>query len=69
MASHLAHETALLVFDSCEHLVAECARMAQSLLTACPAPHVFATSREALGAAGEVVHFVPPLPMPSGGGP
>jgi predicted ATPase/DNA-binding SARP family transcriptional activator len=65
MAPHLARETALLVLDNCEHLVVECATLVEALLTACPALHVLATSREALGTVGELVYAVPPLPVPS----
>jgi non-specific serine/threonine protein kinase len=54
----------LLVLDNCEHLLAACAGLADALLRACPALHVLATSREALGIAGETVWAVPPLAVP-----
>ncbi|HSR19409.1 MAG TPA: tetratricopeptide repeat protein [Anaerolineales bacterium] len=53
----------LLVLDNCEHLVVACARLAESLLEACPSLSILATSREALGVAGEAVWVVPPLSM------
>jgi predicted ATPase len=54
----------LLVLDNCEHLLDACARLADALLRACPRVTVLATSREALGIAGEVVWRVPSLPLP-----
>ena len=50
----------LLVLDNCEHLVDACARLADALLRACPRLRVLATSREALGVAGETAWRVPP---------
>jgi predicted ATPase/DNA-binding NarL/FixJ family response regulator len=54
----------LLVVDNCEHLAAACAGLADSLLRACPRVRILATSREALGIAGEVTWRVPSLSTP-----
>jgi len=55
-------ETAtLLVLDNCEHLVADCARIAERILRSCPDTTILATSREPLAIAGEVTWLVPPL--------
>jgi predicted ATPase/class 3 adenylate cyclase/Tfp pilus assembly protein PilF/DNA-binding XRE family transcriptional regulator len=54
----------LLMLDNCEHLVAACAELATALLSACPAVHLLATSREALEVAGEVTYRVPSLGAP-----
>jgi len=54
----------LLVLDNCEHLVAACAGLAARLLRACPHLQILATSREALGIAGETVWRLPPLSLP-----
>lgn len=54
----------LLVLDNCEHLVAACAAIAESLLRGCPRLHILATSREALGVAGERAWLVPGLAVP-----
>ncbi len=54
----------LLVLDNCEHLVAACAELAARLLRACPQLQILATSREALGIAGETVWRLPPLSLP-----
>jgi predicted ATPase/DNA-binding CsgD family transcriptional regulator len=54
----------LLVLDNCEHLVGACAILARELLEACPGLVILATSREALGVAGERIRPVPPLSLP-----
>jgi predicted ATPase/DNA-binding SARP family transcriptional activator len=54
----------LIVLDNCEHLVDACARMAEALLTSCPRMTILATSREALGVAGEVAWSVPSMQVP-----
>jgi non-specific serine/threonine protein kinase len=59
----------LLVLDNCEHLLDACARLADALLRACPELTVVATSREALGVAGETPWRVPPLAAPPFGPP
>ncbi|MGJ6964045.1 BTAD domain-containing putative transcriptional regulator [Streptosporangium sp. G11] len=63
----LADRPVLVVLDNCEHLVAEVAELADRLLAACPGLRVLATSREALGITGEVLHPVAPLPVPRPG--
>ena len=55
----------LLVLDNCEHLLDACAVLAGTLLAACPDLHVLATSRQALGVAGEVRMVVPPMSLPA----
>ncbi len=46
------------------HLVEACAQLAHHLLTHCPNLKILATSREALGIAGEVAYQAPPLALP-----
>ncbi|GAA0925045.1 BTAD domain-containing putative transcriptional regulator [Nonomuraea longicatena] len=55
---------ALLILDSCEHVVDQAAELAGALLRGAPGIRVLATSREPLGHAGEVVWTVPPLDVP-----
>ncbi len=43
----------LLILDNCEHLIEECARLADVLLRSCRNLHILASSREALGITGE----------------
>ncbi len=64
LCDDLQHKHLLLVLDNCEHLVAACARLADTLLRACPNLRILATSREALGIAGETSWRVPPLSLP-----
>ncbi len=54
----------VLVLDNCEHLIDACAQLAQTLLGACPRLRILATSREALGVAGETTWLVPSLSLP-----
>jgi predicted ATPase/DNA-binding CsgD family transcriptional regulator len=67
LAEHLAGRRLLLVLDNCEHLLDGCAVLASTLITSCPDLHVLATSRQALGVAGEVRMVVPPMSLPDGG--
>jgi len=64
LTDHLHRGNVLLVFDNCEHLVAACAQLAETLLSACPGLRILATSREPLGIPGEAVWVVPPLTLP-----
>ena len=54
----------LLILDNCEHLVAGCAGLADTLLRACPELRILSTSREALGIGAERVWRVPALHVP-----
>jgi non-specific serine/threonine protein kinase len=57
----------LLILDTCEHLVDECARLADTLLRSAPGVTVLATSRQPLDAVGEALFQLPPLPVPRHG--
>ncbi|MDQ2808275.1 MAG: tetratricopeptide repeat protein [Chloroflexota bacterium] len=57
----------LLLLDNCEHLIAACAELAETLLRTCPAVRILASSREALGIAGETTLRVPSLALPPPG--
>jgi predicted ATPase len=59
----LGREPAVLVLDSCEHVLDGAARSASGLLGSCPGLLVIATSREPLGVPGEVAWVVPPLTL------
>jgi non-specific serine/threonine protein kinase len=54
----------LMVLDNCEHLIDSCAQAADVLLHAAPGLHILATSREALGIAGETAFPVRSLSLP-----
>jgi non-specific serine/threonine protein kinase len=64
LSDYLASKTVLLVLDNCEHLIAACAELAESLLRSCAELSVLATSREPLDMAGEVARPVPSLSLP-----
>ena len=61
----LRQKNTLLVLDNCEHLVETVARLVDTLLGSCPHLCVLATSREALGVAGEITWLVGPLSVPN----
>jgi predicted ATPase len=65
LSEHLDGRRLLLVLDNCEHLLDGCATLAGTLLRSCPDVHMLATSRQALGIAGEVRMDVPPMPLPA----
>jgi predicted ATPase/DNA-binding SARP family transcriptional activator len=60
----LREQKVLLMLDNCEHLIGAAAYLAEALLRSCPRLKIVATSREVLGAAGEVSLLVPPLSGP-----
>ena len=64
LAHHIGAQQMLLVLDNCEHLIAACATVAESLLVRCPSLAVLATSREPLGVPGEIAWRVPSLSLP-----
>ena len=61
----LRDKEALLILDNCEHLIDACAQFANTVLQNCRGARILATSREALGIAGEVAYRVPSLPTPN----
>ncbi len=60
----LADSKALILLDNCEHLIQACTRLVEGVLHRCGSVHVLATSREPLGAEGEVTYRVPSLSFP-----
>ncbi|HEX5503334.1 MAG TPA: LuxR C-terminal-related transcriptional regulator, partial [Thermomicrobiales bacterium] len=64
LVAALRDKRALLVLDNGEHLRAAVADLAAALLDACPSLTVLATSRRALGLAGETAWPVPALATP-----
>jgi predicted ATPase len=63
VCEHLAGAPVLLVLDTCEHVLDECARVVQELLANVPELRVLATSRQPLGVPGEHLLSVAPLPL------
>ena len=66
LSNHLSEKRLLLLFDNCEHLLAGCALVVETLLSAAPRMQVLATSRKPLGIKGERILRVPPLAPPAG---
>ena len=64
IAEHLSSRSVLLVLDNCEHVTQPCASLAQTLLAAAPGLRILATSRQALGVAGETLWRIPSLSVP-----
>jgi predicted ATPase/class 3 adenylate cyclase len=65
LTNFLRNKKMMLILDNCEHLIAECARIAETLLRACPGLQILASSREPLGIAGERTWPVPSLSIPA----
>jgi predicted ATPase/DNA-binding SARP family transcriptional activator/DNA-binding CsgD family transcriptional regulator len=64
LSEHLRSKQMLLVLDNCEHLIEASARLVDTLLSSCERLRILATSREALGIAGEANWPVLPLALP-----
>src|SRR5256885_13987075 len=65
MVHRLCEQETFVILDNCEHLVDSCAALAETLLKRCPSVCILATSREALGVAGERAWLVAPLSLPA----
>jgi diguanylate cyclase (GGDEF)-like protein len=64
LARAMEAKRALLILDTCEHLVQPVAEVVVTLLRACPHLRILATSREELGILGEAIYRLPLLPLP-----
>ncbi|MFE3455754.1 ATP-binding protein [Nonomuraea sp. NPDC059194] len=64
LVEHLRDKQALVILDNCEHLLHDCAMLADTLLRSAPHLRILATSRQALGIAGEQTLTVPTLSLP-----
>ncbi len=67
LTDYLREKDVLLILDNCEHLVDACAQLVDHLLRTSVRLKIIASSREALGIAGETVYRVPPLSLPERG--
>ncbi len=54
----------MILLDNCEHLLFACVDLTDRLLSDCPQLKLLASSREALGIAGETAYRVPSLSYP-----
>ncbi|MEU6407763.1 LuxR C-terminal-related transcriptional regulator [Microbispora sp. NPDC046933] len=64
LVERLRGRQTLIVLDNCEHVLAECAVLVDTLVRALPDLRVLATSRQALGIDGERIVELAPLSMP-----
>jgi predicted ATPase/DNA-binding winged helix-turn-helix (wHTH) protein len=64
LTSALRSKQLLLIIDNCEHVIAEAARVAETLISGCPQLSILASSRERLAIPGESVVRVPTLSVP-----
>ncbi|GAB3975116.1 LuxR family transcriptional regulator [Actinoallomurus acanthiterrae] len=69
LVTRLEDERLLLVLDNCEHLLDACASFVTAVLRRTQSVRILATSREALGVAGERIVPLPPLSLPDQNGP
>ena len=60
----LANKQCLLILDNCEHVIYAAAELVEALLQRCPNIKILASSREALGASGEMIYQLPSMIMP-----
>ena len=65
ICDYLRAKGVLLVLDNCEHLVEACAQFADAVLRGTSHVKILASSREALGIAGELAWHVPSLQVPN----
>ena len=64
LTEYIKDREMLLIFDNCEHLIHDCASLAEMLLSSCPDLKIIATSREAFNSSGEKTYRVPSLSHP-----
>jgi predicted ATPase/DNA-binding winged helix-turn-helix (wHTH) protein len=68
LTAWLRDKHALIVLDSCEHVIGAAAALAEAVLKTAPRVHILATSREPLRAEGEQLHRLPSLEVPPASG-
>lgn len=61
LVTYLKSKSLLLIFDNCEHVIDEVARLADALLASCPYVRILATSREPLRTGDERAYWLPSL--------
>jgi predicted ATPase/DNA-binding winged helix-turn-helix (wHTH) protein len=66
LVAWLRDKAALIVLDSCEHVIGGAAALAEAVLKAAPGVSILTTSREPLRAEGEALHRLAALELPSG---
>ena len=64
ITDYLRAKQLVLILDNCEHMIEACAKLSDHLLRSCLQLKILASSREALGIAGETAYRVPSLSLP-----
>ena len=64
LSSYLENRRLVLLLDNCEHVLDDCARLTDLILSAASEVHIITTSREPLGVDGEIVRRVRSLEVP-----
>jgi len=64
VAEYLQERTALLILDTCEHLLPACVDLANAIIRTTKSGKILATSRERLDIPGTAVYPVPSLGLP-----
>src|SRR6516165_5352841 len=65
LAAWLRDKHALIVLDSCEHVIVAAAALTETILKAAPNVSILTTSREPLRAEGETLHRLAALDVPT----
>ncbi|WP_041181247.1 hypothetical protein [Mycobacterium canetti] len=65
LVDFLGQRQALVVFDNCEHLIDDVAKLTEILLRGCPRLRTLATSREVVDVEGEALLRLSPLSCPA----
>ncbi len=65
LLQHVHDRALLIVLDNCEHVIDACAALVRDLLLSASGVRILASSRERFNIAGEAIHAVPPLSIPS----
>lgn len=64
LCNYLKEKETLIILDNCEHIIKDCAIIAEKLLCCCPDLKILITSREALKCNGEIIYRVNSLEAP-----
>lgn len=67
ISGYLRERELLLILDTCEHVIDECALFAEAVLRRAPRVTILATSRQPLDVPGESTYPLSPLPVPEQG--
>lgn len=65
LTGYLKDKEILIIIDNCEHMIEDCATLAENLLKVCSKLKLLATSREALKCEGEQTHIISSLKTPN----